>query len=265
MPLPRPVAALAAVPLLCAALAAPAAADPAPRYAALGDSYAAGVAAGSYDPASGDCHRSGRGYPALWAAAHGAVLTDAACSAAGTDEVRRDQLPKVAADTTVVTLTVGGNDLGFTSAAVDCLQPLTTDARCDRTLDTAAHRLDDELPGRLDALYSAVRAAAPAARVVVTGYPRLLQTGTTCLIATESRRQRFNALTDRLDELIRRQSEAHGFAFADVRAAFDGHGTCGGGKEEWINGIVVSRLWESFHPTADGQARGYLPTVAALM
>ncbi|MBV6700935.1 SGNH/GDSL hydrolase family protein [Kitasatospora aureofaciens] len=265
MPRPRLLAALAAVPLLCAALAAPASAAPTPRYAALGDSYAAGVAAGSYDPASGDCRRSSRGYPALWAAAHGAALTDVACLGATTEDVRREQLPKVGADTTVVTVTVGGNDLGFTAAATDCLQPLTTDARCNRTLDATEHRIDEEMPGRLSALYDAVRTAAPAARVVVTGYPRLLQTGTVCLLATDARRQRFNALADRLDELIRRQSTAHGFAFADVRTAFDGHGACAGGGEEWINGIVLARLWESFHPTADGQARGYLPAVASLM
>ncbi|MGV9270597.1 SGNH/GDSL hydrolase family protein [Kitasatospora sp. NPDC003701] len=259
------LAALAAVPLLlCAAPAVAAPADTPPRYAALGDSYAAGVAAGAYDPAAGDCHRSANAYPALWAADHGATgFLAAACNGATTADVRSGQLPQVGADTTVLTLTVGGNDLGFAGAAVDCLQPLTTEARCAATLDESGRLLREELPGRLSALYDAVRAAAPAARVVVTGYPHLLRTGTTCLIGTDARRQRFNTLTDELDELIRRQADAHGFAFADVRTAFEGHGVCAGAGQEWITGITLPRLWESFHPTPDGQSLGYLPAVTA--
>lgn len=39
-------------------------------YVALGDSYSSGVGAGNYDGASGNCKRTTRAYPALWAAAH---------------------------------------------------------------------------------------------------------------------------------------------------------------------------------------------------
>ncbi|MFG3052789.1 SGNH/GDSL hydrolase family protein [Kitasatospora sp. NPDC048239] len=266
----RLLAALAATPLLALTAAGPARAvdtsalDAPPRYAALGDSYAAGTGAGAYEQDGGDCHRSANAYPALWAADHGATaFLAAACSGATTADVRRDQLPRVAADTGLVTLTAGGNDLGFAQAAGDCLQPLTTESRCDRTLDEAERRLREELPDRLAELYDGVRTAAPAARVVVTGYPHLLRTGTTCLIGTDPRRQRFNALTDELDELIRRQAGTFGFGFADVRTAFEGHEVCAPAGREWITGIVLPRLWESFHPTADGQSLGYLPAVTA--
>ncbi|MFI6446894.1 SGNH/GDSL hydrolase family protein [Kitasatospora sp. NPDC050543] len=262
MPRHRVLTALAALPLLALG-AAPAHADTTLRYAALGDSYAAGVAAGAYDGASGECHRSTRAYPELWSAQHApAELRHLACNGATVADVLRDQVPGVSADTSLVTLTAGGNDLGFSDAAVACLQPLTTDARCNQTLDESERRLREDLPARLDTLYRAVAAAAaPTARVVVTGYPHLLRTGTTCLIGTDPRRQRFNHVTDLLDEEIRRQAAAHGFAFADVRTAFEGHGVCSGPGQEWITGIVIPRLWESFHPTADGQARGYLPAV----
>ncbi|MGW6914909.1 SGNH/GDSL hydrolase family protein [Kitasatospora sp. NPDC054939] len=261
----RFLAALAALPLLVLLPpATAAAADAPPRYAALGDSYAAGVAAGDYDDGSGDCHRSPHGYPALWAADHGATdFLAAACRGAATADVLRDQLPRVASDTDVVTLTVGGNDLGFAEAAGQCLHPFTLETWCDGALDESERRLREVLPNRLNELYGALRAAAPAARVVVTGYPRLLRTGTTCLVGTDPRRQRFNALADELDELIRRRSEAYGFAFADVRGAFDGHGVCSPAGQEWITGIVLGRLWESFHPTAEGQSLGYLPAVTS--
>jgi len=260
-------AALAAVPLLLISAAPAVAADAPPlRYSALGDSYASGVAAGPYDPAGGDCHRSTGAHPARWAAAHSPeAFLHAACSGATTADVRDDQLPRVPADTTLLTVTVGGNDLGFADAAGACLQPLTTEARCDRALDESERRLREELPARLDTLYTAVRDRAPAARVVVTGYPHLLETGTTCWVGTDARRARFNTLTDRLDELIDRQAGKHGFAFADVRPAFAGHGVCAGGDREWITRIVLTPLWESFHPTADGQSLGYLPAVTAAL
>ncbi len=245
--------------------ASPAAATPPPtRYAAIGDSFAAGVGAGSYDKASGECHRSSRAYPALWAAEHHpAAYLFAACSGAGTQAVLRDQLPLVPADSTLVTLTVGGNDLGFADAVIGCLQPFTTDAKCDAALDESERRLRDELPASLEQTYRAVSSAAPAARVVVTGYPHLLETGTGCPVGTDPRRARFNALTDRLDETIERQSAKQGFEFADVRSAFSGHGVCAGGGGEWVNRFVLSGLWASFHPTDTGQSHGYLPAVSA--
>ncbi|MEV4614773.1 SGNH/GDSL hydrolase family protein [Kitasatospora sp. NPDC049258] len=260
----RLLAALVAAPLLL--IATPAAAAPQDTYAALGDSYAAGVAAGAYDPASGDCRRSARAYPALWAAGqHPAAFVHAACNGATTEDVRRDQLPLVPADATLVTLTIGGNDLGFADGVVACLQPFSTDGRCDRALDETERRLREDLPGRLGTLYGELRAAAPAARVVVTGYPHLLHTGTICTIGTDARRVRFNAVTDRLDELIQQQAGKQGFEFADVRPAFAGHGVCSGGSQEWITRFVLTHLQESFHPTARGQADGYLPAVTAAL
>jgi lysophospholipase L1-like esterase len=260
---PKPLAALAAAPLFLLPAAAPAGAAPAPRYAALGDSYAAGVGAGAYDPVSAACHRSTRSYPELWRAANGpADFLFAACDGATTADVERDQVPRVPADATLVTLTVGGNDLGFGDAVIACLQPLTTDAYCDSVLDESERRLREEIPGRLDTLYRALDAEAPAARVVVTGYPRMLGTADTCLIGTAARRARFNALTDAADDLIERQAVKQGFRFADVRTAFDGHGVCRGGADEWIHPITLP-LWESYHPRAAGQSGGYLPSVSA--
>ncbi|MFB7668711.1 SGNH/GDSL hydrolase family protein [Kitasatospora sp. NPDC056138] len=234
-------------------------------YVALGDSFSSGVGAGSYDPAGGDCHRSRLAYGPLWAAGHPVGRSDfLACSGARTDEVLRDQLPRVGTDTTLATITVGGNDLDFAKAAAACLQPLTVEPVCDAALAESERRLRDELPGSLALTYHAIADAAPHAKVVVVDYPRLLEHGTAlCTVGTPARRDRFNALTDRLDELIQTQATRQGFKFADVRGTFAGHGVCAGGGQEWINRIVVPAYWESFHPTAVGQAQGYLPPVSA--
>ena len=262
---PKLLAALAALPLLLGAASPASAAIPPGGYAALGDSYAAGVAVGAYDPASGDCHRSARAYPALWAArAKPAAFLDVACSGATTQNVLSDQLPAVPAGTGLVTLTAGGNDLDFVDAVTGCLQPFTTEAKCNQALDNSTQLLQNQLPGRLDQLLTAVGQAAPDARVVVTGYPHLLETGTTCFVGTSSARKRFDTLIDQLDDVIQQRTLAHGdhFRFADPRPAFAGHGICTPHGEEWITRLVLTPLWESFHPTADGQSLGYLPTVA---
>ncbi|MBN0048202.1 SGNH/GDSL hydrolase family protein [Streptomyces actuosus] len=237
------------------------------RYAALGDSFASGVGAGDYIPASGDCYRSPRAYGPLWAAAHRPkAFQFIACSGATTTDVQQNQVPEVSRATTLVTLTVGGNDLGFSTAVAACLLPTSTDAVCDAALNYSEYILQNELPGNLRRTYQDVAAAAPKARVVLAGYPHLLETGTSaCPYGTPERRIRINALTDQLDDLIRRTGKEQGFRFADVRRSFAGHGVCGPGEiPTWINALVTPSF-ASFHPTAVGQRRGYLSTVSAVV
>src|SRR5262245_24578488 len=97
------------------ACAAPAVSVAGPvNYVALGDSYSAGVGAGSYESDSGSCRRSDNAYPKLWANNRSPVsFKFVACSGARTDNVLNSQLSALTPDTTLVTITVGGNDAGF--------------------------------------------------------------------------------------------------------------------------------------------------------
>lgn len=93
-----------------------------PEYVALGDSYASGVGAGTYDSASGDCKRSPLDYPHQWAAANPEyTLKDVTCSGATIADVRNNQLSALSSTTNFVTLTVGGNDAQFATVAKACL------------------------------------------------------------------------------------------------------------------------------------------------
>src|SRR5690349_19303808 len=84
------------------------------EYVALGDSYASGVGAAPYDASSGACLRSPNNYPHLWAAGHPKyALKDVTCSGATIADVRDSQLPALSATTSLVTVTVGGNDAQF--------------------------------------------------------------------------------------------------------------------------------------------------------
>jgi lysophospholipase L1-like esterase len=91
--------------------AMPAQAASAVHYVALGDSYSSGVGAGS---TSGSCVQSPNAYGPLWAKANSAAsFTFAACSGARTSDVINSQLSSLSASTTLVSITIGGNDANF--------------------------------------------------------------------------------------------------------------------------------------------------------
>ncbi|MGW3471765.1 SGNH/GDSL hydrolase family protein [Saccharopolyspora sp. NPDC000995] len=251
----------AAVALITAGtvLATPAVAAPgAEHYAALGDSYASGVGTRDYFEDSGDCLRSPKAYAQLWADSHDvASFAFEACSGAVTGDVNSGQLDKLSAGTTLVTISIGGNDTGFSSVIRDCL--LGDDARCDSAVSKGEDRARNELPDKLDTTYANIREGAPNAKVVVLGYPRLNELGD-CGIPffSDAKRQRINDGADVLAEVISGRAEAAGFTFADTRDAFAGHGVCS--CDEWING-PSNPLVESFHPDTDGHAKAYLPVL----
>jgi lysophospholipase L1-like esterase len=231
-----------------------------PAYVALGDSYSAGVGSGGYDSASGDCYRSSRAYPVLWAAAHSpSGLSFVACSGADTSEVISSQLSTLSRGTRLVSISVGGNDAGFADVMTTCV--LSSTNRCLSRIDTARAYIRDTLPGRLDAVYDAISARAPSARVVVLGYPRFYQLGSAlCVGLSETKRAAINDAADLLDTVIEKRAADHGFAFGDVRGTFTAHELCS--RSAWLHSLTVS-VFESYHPTANGQSGGYLPVLTA--
>ena len=235
--------------------AAPAQAAP-PAYAALGDSYSSGLGTRSYYPASGSCYRSPYSYPVLDAARIGARLTFLACSGATVAGVR-GQVGHIPSGTTLVTVTAGGNDAGFGNVLLRCALPWPL--TCWDQIDHANTVIRTVLPARLDGLYAAIRAAAPHARVLVVGYPRLFD-GRECNLASRisaSEQRALNATADLLATTIAARAAAHGFGYADARGPFTGHSVCA--DAEWINGLS-NPVAESYHPNRPGQ-RGYADLV----
>ena len=221
-------------------------------YVALGDSFAAGVGARTYDEESAGCHRSPKGYPALVAARARLRLTFAACAGAATGDVLERQVRLLRPSTRYVTLTVGGNDLGFESVLTTCARPGWLGG-CGKAVDRARRTLRTALPGRLDRVLAAVRARAPRARVVVTGYPRLFD-GDDCSAATFFSRKemrRLNAAADELDATLRARTRAAGMRYVDPLPTFGGHAWCD--DDAWINGPSKPFV-NSFHPDVDGHA-----------
>ena len=263
---PMLIAVLATVVTFVVALvAAPAANAAATNYVALGDSYSSGVGAGSYTSSSGSCLRSTKAYSALWAAAHApASYVSAACSGAKTTDVTGSQLGSLSAATTLVSITIGGNDVGFSGVLTDCV--LYGTSTCVSEINAAEAKARSTLPGLLDTVYGAIQARAPLAHVVVLGYPRFYDTGVWyCIGLSSTSRSKINEGADVLDGVISAAATRHGFTFADVRSRFAADHEICDGSSSWLHSVDWTDLTQSYHPTASGQSGGYLPafTVAA--
>lgn len=247
---------MAVVPILAAA--APAGAQSGVSYVALGDSYSSGVGAGSYISSSGSCDRSVNAYSALWDAANQpASYTSVACSGATTSTVISSQLSALSSATTLVSVTVGGNDVGFSSVMETCV--LSSTSTCVKAITTSESEISGQLPGELNSVLADIRADAPAARVVVLDYPQLydLSKSSGCIGLSTTDRTDLNQAADQLDGQIQAAAGRYGDVFADVRPAFAGHEICD--SSSWLHSVNILDISESYHPTAAGQSGAYEP------
>ena len=253
----RRAAAIAAASLAVLILAPDAAGAQRPRldYVALGDSYSSGAGAGSYIDQT--CYRSLNAHPVLLAAELDAALTFAACGRASTEDVLDEQVQALDATTDLVTIGIGGNDIGWSSAVAACIAPLLN---CFPVIEEAERKVTEELPAKLDAVYTVIEERSPDAEVYVTGYPRLFAARNTCdALSTISiaEQERMNVGADLLSAVIEEAAASHGFTYVDVRDDFTGHETCS--REPWLHGFTL--LNASYHPKASGHIGGYLPAL----
>lgn len=252
----RRLAPLVAAVVAALALAGVAAAE---NYVAMGDSYSAGNGANSTN-LDAACNRNTYAYPYLLAQQRGSALTFVACSGAVTSDIVNTQAAAASSSTNLVTLTIGGNDVGFSSLIIAC-----TTLGCQSQIDSSNSQITNQLPGELDNAYNAIRSHAPNARVVVLGYgtPFSNKTclGTTGITLTEE--SQLNQLTAHLDSVIQARALAHGFDYADVNPYWSGHGVCT--SDPFTNGLNVFSTGESYHPTRHGYANGDVPAVRAII
>jgi lysophospholipase L1-like esterase len=215
------------------------------------------VRAYPYIAASGACKQSPKSYPRTWAKNHADfTLKDMTCSGATVADVRANQLGALSAATTLVTITVGGNDAHFTETATACLTG--TDEACINAGFSSAWASQLVVPSGLESLYNEVKTRAPKARVIVMGYPNLIDPGTgSCGAITPgaTKRQWLNYAADQAAEGIKSAAAKAGVTFVDVRSGFAGHQACS--ASPWINGVDLNHYSEIFHPDATGHAGVY--------
>ncbi len=249
------------------------------RLLALGDSFSSGQGAGSYDPGTNGggntCFRSPRAWPQeLATRLHLVALPSLACSGAVIHDVTTGQLGRISGDPGVVTISIGGNDVGFANVIKSCLLGDCV-AKYHRP---SGDRLEAEIAdvaGRLPSFYRSIRDAAPRARVVVLGYPRLFpsredwRSAGDCLMRRQisgDEVEYLNALTPALNAAIAGAAKDAGVDFVDATEAFNGRELlCSGEtfRETYLRPLQdrLSLVPASFHPNAAGHAR--LADVAA--
>jgi lysophospholipase L1-like esterase len=254
----------ARVALVCVLFGLSAAAAPAvataDQYVALGDSFSSGVGTGSYTLSS-SCRRGVYAYPWLVAQQRpNTSLTFVACSGATTADVMASQIGSVTGSTNIVTVSIGGNDIGFSNLIVQC-----TLSNCSSALDATRASLGTFLGPRLHTVYTAIRGRALTASVVVLGYPRIFSSagclGTLGISATE--RTKANQLADALDQLADARAAAAGVIYRSAIASFTGHAVCSGSA--WLNGLNLFSTIESYHPNRNGNSLGYAPLVRSVV
>ena len=84
-----------------------------------------------------------------------------ACSGAKTTDVNANQLSALSSSTTLVSITIGGNDVGFATVMEDCVI-YSTDT-CVSEVNAAENKARNQLPGWLDTTYNGIRSHAPNA------------------------------------------------------------------------------------------------------
>lgn len=232
------------------------------------------------DPAG--CLRSDRNYANLTRAQIKVTkFRDVSCSGAATDDLfapqdvppgpaNPPQLDALDRQTKVVTLGIGGNDIGFTDLLINCSTQAPTGPGCRAD---CVHDGRDELSERIaatapdvDRSLAAIRNRAPRAQVFLVGYPTVLaETGTGCHPVVPVLPSDVPHLRDKVKELnamLAARAEKAGAVYVDLAMPSIGHDFCQIPTVKWVEGIVLTAPAAPVHPNADGM-RGAAVTVTA--
>jgi lysophospholipase L1-like esterase len=133
------------------------------NFAAVGDSYAAGLGAGVRDDAA--CSRYYDAYPRLINRDARLGLSRlrnfqfAACSGHTSSQVTNLQIPGLDGNVDVLTISAGGNDVGLTNVLNDCIYGWLAppQEKCNQTIETTESLIHNDLPSSLDSMLLAAR------------------------------------------------------------------------------------------------------------
>lgn len=269
-------------------------------FVAMGDSYQSGEGARTYDSKTtyapsgqppylpgtdtpeNQCHRSSDAYsqilvrevipgPQNFVACSGARIRDVVGGSTGPSNDtpgsanESPQIRYLDNQVSLITLGVGGNDIGFASIVTQCVanNPLSSLVGVNGCIDQdkSVARTIQATAQRLSSAYLQIRSVAPRARIIVVDYPRPFEPvgdgGSQCNHLDHQDQAWLNSVADRLDDTIVRAASASGVEVVDVRHAFAGHDPCRK-NDPYLNGLLFhkggySKAPESVHPNAAGQ------------
>jgi lysophospholipase L1-like esterase len=250
-------------------LAAPASA--APRYVALGDSYAAGPVIPVQLPPFG-CLKSSNNYGHLvQLETPFPEFADPTCSGAKTDHMTQPQgvtpgpnppqFDSLTADTAAVTLTIGGNDIGFSSIAEDCMRSTPSNGSPCKDQYTAggqdeiSRRIQETAP-KVAAVLQGIKSRAPQSTTYVLNYSAIFpHKGPGCYPQMPVAKGDVRYLRDKQEELnamLATQAAANGAKLVDVYAASVGHDACALPGQRWVEPVIPANAAAPIHPNILG-------------
>lgn len=252
-------------------------------YVALGDSYSSAAGVAPFVPgAPPTCSRSLLNYPHdIAAQTNPSSFTDVTCSGATTSDFSTSQaagippqLDAVTKRTRLVTMTVGGDDESvFTRSIFGCATISSTDILgnpCQRRYgSTFTDEIVTQTYPHVVAALRAVREKAPAATVVILGYPQILPEAgiLSCYPSMPIAMGDvpwLNHEQDVLNGVISRAARETGARFVDMAASSAGHDVCQPIGQRWIEPAVAPVNAFPVHPNAMGEAAMARQTLAQL-
>lgn len=249
-------------------------------YVALGDSYTSGPGiAAQLGPATNPsapaiCRRSSDNYPSLVARSLGLTFRDVSCAGATTENLSGSQGPGIppqlsalGPSTGLVTVGIGGNDVGFATIAANCAAATPWGGT-----RTGWNCISHYTAGGVDQLTLAVRQAgqkvlasleeirarAPHARVLVVGYPDILPpTGSGCWPRLPFSPRELVYLGDvegQLNATLARDAATAGDVYVDTATPSASHNACTDDHTRWVVPVTLSAGKFPLHPSALGMA-----------
>jgi len=242
--------------------------EPSAKYVAMGSSFAAGPGIPDYYEASpAPCYRSTQNYAHQLAARLDLALTDVSCSGATTAHFTEPrgsippQLDALTPDTRLVTITIGGNDLGYIGglSAASCagLQKETgVESNCSPPAAFPAELTFENLAQRMDAIAKEVRRRAPEAQLVFVDYLAVLPEAGTCAATPldEFAADGARYTARRLAEITRKVAGDNNASIITASEFSKGHDACS--AEPWMHGYP--------RPGAPVSGAMYHPNVAGM-
>ncbi|MCK9901910.1 SGNH/GDSL hydrolase family protein [Frankia sp. Cpl3] len=262
----------------------PARALAAGAYVAMGDSYTAGPRIPSQIGEPGGCDRSDRNYPALIAeqldiskgdfadvSCSGATIADLSSPQTTRDGVNPAQFTALSAETRLVTIGIGGNDIGFTSLIKQCVRAgvlfnalaggVSNDAPCKRRyVASGTDRVREQIRAagqKLAVALDEIPRRAPHADVYLVGYPAILPAdGLGCARTMGLANGDITYLRQKeleLNTMLQRQADTAGARYIDTYTPSVGHEACSARNTRWIEPLLPLNPAASVHPNERGE------------
>jgi lysophospholipase L1-like esterase len=225
------------------------------QYVALGSSFASGPGVTQHAEGSPAlCGRSRDNYPHLLARERKLALIDVSCGGATTEHVlkggqyfQRAQIEAITPETRLITITIGGNNVGYMSNmmadacanAPDLVPWLWKKiGGCKPMPPAEVERKYATLEASMAEIMRNARQRAPNARIVLLSYQTVVPPSGTCAVLhlTEQQAESARVMAARLLDTNRRLAASQEIELYDVATLTADHGVCA--KDPWIEGVV---------------------------